>query len=49
MCGAFFGFKSHTRWPSKSVVPIDDPTKLFANAWMNQFKTVFLGHDVVLP
>ena len=40
---AFFENKGHTRVHSSSLVPHNDPTLLFTNAGMNQFKDVFLG------
>jgi alanyl-tRNA synthetase len=42
---SYFEEKGHRRVASSSLVPAEDPTLLFTNAGMNQFKDVFLGRE----
>ena len=42
---SFFESKGHKKIQSSSLVPVNDPTLLFTNSGMVQFKDAFLGID----
>ena len=45
----FFRSKEHAIVPSAPIVVKNDPTLMFTNAGMNQFKDIFLGNHAEMP